>query len=59
MNSQQWKNVLDHLDEDIVDSAAEHLSSDDADEDSTEYHPDSKPREYRNISRKTDRKSVV
>lgn len=31
MNSQQWKNVLDHLDEDIVDSAAEHLSSDDAD----------------------------
>lgn len=53
MNSQQWKNVLDHLDEDIVDSAAEHLSSDDADEDSTEYHPDSKPREYRNISRRT------
>lgn len=55
MNSQQWKNVLDHLDEDIVDSAAEHLSSADADEDSTEYHPDSKPREYRNISRKTRR----
>ena len=55
MNSQQWKNVLDHLDEDIVDSAAEHLSSADADEDSTEYPPDSKPREYRNISRKTRR----
>lgn len=51
MNTQQWKNVLDHLDEDIVDSAAEHLSSD-ADGDSSEYHPDSKPREYRNIGRK-------
>ena len=52
MNSQQWKNVLDQLDEDIVNSAAERLSSAESDEDPSQYPVDSSPREYKNISRK-------
>lgn len=55
MNSQQWKNVLDQLDEDIVNSAAERLSSAESDEDPSQYPADSSPREYKNISRKKKR----
>lgn len=55
MNSQQWKDVLDKLDEDIVDSAAERFSSADADEDPSQYPADGRPREYKNISRKSKR----
>lgn len=55
MNSQQWKNVLDQLDEDIVNSAAERLSSAESDEDPSQYPVDSSPREYKNISRKKKR----
>lgn len=55
INSQQWKGVFDKLDEDIVNSAAERFSSDDADEDPSQYSADSRPREYKNISRKSKR----
>lgn len=55
MNSQQWQRVLDDLDEDIVNSAAERFSSADADEDPSQYPADSSPREYKNISRKKKR----
>ena len=52
MNSQQWKNVLDQLDDDIVDSAAERFSSIDADEGHSDFQEDNKPREYKNNSRR-------
>ena len=55
MNSQQWKDVLDKLDEDIVNSAAERFSSADADENPSQFPADSRPREYKNISRKSKR----
>lgn len=52
MDSQQWKNVLDKLDEDIVNSAAERFSSSDADDEPFQS-PDDRAREYKNISRKS------
>lgn len=50
MNSQQWKNVLDQLDDDIVDSAAERFNGADAAEEHSAFQEDNKPREYKNNS---------
>lgn len=47
MNSQQWKKVLDDLDEDIVDSAAERFSKSGSSGDEADDYSDEKPREYR------------
>lgn len=52
MNSQQWKNVLDQLDDDIVDSAAERFNDADATEEHSGFQEDNTPREYKNNSRR-------
>lgn len=58
MKSQQWKNILDGLDQDIVDHAAQRFADSDSDEDG-EYPDDSRAREYRNISPRKRRGGLI
>lgn len=47
MNSQQWKKVLDDLDENIVDSAAERFSKSGSSGEEADDYSNGKPKEYR------------
>lgn len=58
MKSQQWKNILDGLDQDIVDHAAKRFADTDSDEDE-EYPDDSRAREYRNLSPRKRRGGLI